>query len=203
MPRPCAHFRLLDDRVTLLAAKFVDDQAIAEVADPVNFQPDLERLAAFRLLVHAELEHFLEAKASENTDSIAVASSRGPLLLREFPELFGIAIALQKGMPPQESLEIGIFSVYVSEIVASVRKAIGENNGVKSASFLRLSLFAGKTLDEVDSALSSSLNSYGKIRGDLAHSSVTHVRTLQAPSAEQAAARELVKQLAQYFDVGR
>ena len=62
MAKTCQHFKLLQDRIANLTQKFVADQVAAEKSDPLTFAPDLDFLAAYRLLVHAELEDFLEAK---------------------------------------------------------------------------------------------------------------------------------------------
>ena len=77
MPTPCQHFALLQRRIDELSQKFIDDQVEAERLDPTTFQPDLDRLAAYRLLVHAELEDFLEAKAKERLAAITALISSG------------------------------------------------------------------------------------------------------------------------------
>lgn len=201
MPTPCPHFRLLEQRVEELTQKFVADQMKAEKDDPATFQPDLDQLAAYRLLVHAEIEDFLEAKAKNNISTISTRMSGGSPWMRLSPELLALAIGLRRSLPQDETLDFTRHSTFVAELLGAARNAIAENNGVKSQSFILLSLCAGKTLDEVDSTLSASLNSYGKDRGDVAHKSVTHSSSLQAPSAEVATARTLVQQIATYFDV--
>jgi len=201
MPTPCPHFRLLQQRVVELSRKFVDDQVQDEMANPATFQPDLDRLAAYRLLVHAEIEDFLESKAKDNISSIGARVNAGPTWMRQSPELLALAIGLKRTLPQDDVLDLARHSNFVGELIAAARGAISDNNGVKSQSFVMLSLCAGKTLDEVDGILSASLNSYGKDRGDVAHKSVTHSTSLQAPSAEAATARTLVNQIAIYFDV--
>ncbi len=201
MPTPCPHFRLLEQRVNELTHKFVDDQIQAEKDDPATFQPDLDRLAAYRLLVHAEIEDFLEARATDNISAIETRMSGGSPWMRLSPELLALAIGLKRQLPQEDILDLSRHSYFVSDLLGAARNAIADNNGVKSQSFILLSLCAGKTLDEVDSALSASLNSYGKNRGDVAHKSVTHSNSLQAPSTEVATARTLVREIAKYFDV--
>jgi hypothetical protein len=201
MPVPCPHFRLLQRRVDELSRKFVDDQVQDELANPATFQPDLDRLAAYRLLVHAEIEDFLESKAKDNIATIESRMAAGPTWMRQSPELLALAIGLKRELPQDDVLDLTRHTNFVGEVLASARSAISNNNGVKSQSFVFLSLCAGKTLDEVDGILSASLNSYGKDRGDVAHKSVTHSTSLQAPSAEVGTARTLVSQIAIYFDV--
>jgi hypothetical protein len=200
MPNSCHYFKHLKDRVDELEKKFVADQVAAELANPLTFQPDLDRLAAFRLLVHAEIEDFLESKAKANIVSID-AESKKQNWIKRYPELLCLAMALKKPFVVPESLDLNNFSVYISQVTSAARTAISENNGVKAGSFLLLSVCAGKTLDEIDPILSASLNSYGKNRGDVAHKSVIHSTSLQAPTAELATAQSLVTQIGLYFDV--
>lgn len=200
MPTFCAHFKLLKERLDELEGKFIAEQIAAETADPLNFQPDLDKLAAFRLLIHAELEDFLEQKAKENVSAISARLGVGRWM-RHSPELLALVLALRKPLPAAEALELGRFEQFIQEVIAGANAAIKDNNGVKSGSFVLLSLCAGKTLDEIDSVLSNSLNSYGKDRGDVAHKSVIRSTSLQAPTSELATAKVLVDQLALYFDV--
>ncbi len=201
MPVPCPHFRLLQQRVNDLSRKFVDDQVQDELTNPATFQPDLDRLAAYRLLVHAEIEDFLESRAKDNIAALGTRMTAGPTWMRQSPELLALAIGLKRGFPQDDVFDLTRHSNFVGELLASARNAISDNNGVKSQSFVLLSLCAGKTLDEIDVVLAASLNSYGKDRGDVAHKSVTHSTSLQAPSAEVGTARTLVSQIALYFDV--
>jgi len=203
MPQPCPHFKLLQNRFDELSIKFLTDQVEAERLDPTGFQPDLDRLAAFRLLVHGEIEDFLEAKAKDNVNAIATKISLNAPWMRGSPELIAVAIALKRPMPSLDHLELNKFSTFILELLSGARAAITDNNGVKSPSFLFLSLLAGKTIDEIDSVLSNSLNSYGKGRGDVAHRSVTHSTTLNAPSAELATALHLVNEIGKFHNVCR
>lgn len=172
-----------------------------ELTNPATFQPDLDRLAAYRLLVHAEIEDFLESRAKDNIAALGTRMTAGPTWMRQSPELLALAIGLKRGFPQDDVFDLTRHSNFVGELLASARNAISDNNGVKSQSFVLLSLCAGKTLDEIDVVLAASLNSYGKDRGDVAHKSVTHSTSLQAPSAEVGTARTLVSQIALYFDV--
>ncbi len=201
MPQPCPHFRLLQDRLDELTLKFMKDQVEAESLDPTGFQPDLDKLAAFRLLIHGEIEDFLEAKARDNVAAISARIASNATWMRQSPELLAVAIALKKALPGQDHLEQTKFSTFVSDLLSNAKAAISENNGVKTPSFNLLSLLSGKTIDEIDGVLSSSLNSYGKNRGDVAHKSVTHSTTLNAPSTELAIAQSLVREIAKFHNV--
>lgn len=200
MPTHCAHFKHLSGRVSALLQKFVADQVKDEKENPLTFQPDLDRLAAFRLLVHAEIEDFLEAKAKENIAKLE-ASMSGPHWGRRFPELLSLAVVLKRMPGFTQEFDSQKYNAFIKELIGAAKTAISENNGVKSNSFLFLSICGGKTVDELDMVLSGSLNSYGKDRGDVAHKSVEHSTTLQAPSAEIGTATSLISQIAVYYDV--
>ncbi|MDM9653919.1 hypothetical protein QU755_21315 [Pseudomonas wenzhouensis] len=202
MPTQCAHFAHLKSRLNDLRVKFLDNQINAEATDPTTFSPDLDSIAAFRLLMHAEIEDFLERKAKENLDRISlqlVGSTTGSS--RIFPELFYIAAVVNRPLEPGHAFDVTAFKGHISSMIGTARGVIKDNNGIKEGSFNALSVFAGKTADEIDSTLSASLNSYGKNRGDVAHQSIRHSSTINAPSAEFASAKNLVDGLALYFDL--
>lgn len=202
MPTQCPHFAHLEARLNDLRVKFLDDQIKAETFSPTTFTPDLDSIAAFRLLMHAEIEDFLERKAKENLDRInsqLVSSTTGSS--RVFPELFYIATVANRPLDPTHAFDVTSLKGHISNMIGTARSIIKENNGIKEGSFNTLSVFAGKTADEIDSTLSASLNSYGKSRGDVAHQSIRHSSTINAPSAEFASAKDLVEGLALYFDL--
>jgi len=200
MPKQCPHFKLLEDRVLVLKSKFLDAELKKEEKDPLTFDADNDQLAAFRLLFHGEVEDFLESKAKENIKKLE-QDLKHPRWVRSYPELLSLAMALKKQAPISDDFDLQKFKSFVDVLIAGANSSIKENNGIKSQSFLLLSICAGKTIDEIDTVLSSSLNSYGKDRGDVAHKSVTHSRTLSAPSTELANASTLVTQIGAYFDV--
>ncbi len=199
MSTPCLLFADLEARVNALTAKFIVDQTVAELANPTSFVADIDRLAAFRLLVHAEIEEYLELKAREGIDTLVREAVTSGYKLRSLPQLFGIATILSKSFMLSPPFDQAGFIVQFNGLVKMAHDSINANNGVKAASFFLLSILSGKMADEVDQTLSASLTSYGKSRGDVAHKSVTRVRTLLAPSAEAKTASDIVAGLKAYF----
>lgn len=197
----CPYWGHLHSRLTELSKKFVDQQIEYEIADPIIFIPDLDQLAAYRLLMHAELEDFLEKKAGEGIRSLYNAIG----IQGDFSEFYSRAFLLFS--LTKQSLQLIDFedrhSVIFSmqTLVDMALKEIKNNNGIKSRSFILLSFCAGKSIDQVDQELLASLKSYGKERGEVAHQSVTRTKTLQAPTTEKKNATELVEKLAKYFDI--
>jgi hypothetical protein len=202
MPSPCSRFSHLVRRFELLKGKFIADQVAQEQRDFVSFVPDLERLAAFRLLFHAEVETFLEAKARDGISAVdsALNSSDRQLDLSTF---FGLVSVLQLAVPSSSAANSTDFVDFVGRTLKQgALDKISKNNGIKQGSFVFLSLCAGKRLEQIDQALVATLNSYGEKRGQVAHNSVSKVSTIQAPSAELKSATEIIEALDRYFNDG-
>lgn len=201
MPTSCPLFGALSRRVKALTEKFVADQIMGEAADLAGFVADVDKLAAFRLLAHAEIEEFLESKAREGLETLKSALSAPGFTVRNSPGLFTLANALGEALAVSWPFDPTTFKKDAGKLIDAAEKAISNNNGVKGPSFFQLSIIAGKMPDEVDPSLGASLSSYGQSRGDVAHKSVTRVRTILAPSAEAKTASDLVQALGTYFDV--
>lgn len=192
---PCPLFVDLSSRIDALRDKFVRDQIAAESADPAGFTPDPDRLAAFRLLTHAEFEDFLEAKAREGLDALEHSFDGGASSIRANVSLLVIGALLAK--PPR--FEAPHWEAFAREVIAGARGVIKDNDGITKFSFSKLAVFSGKMPDEIDVALTAALSAYGKKRGDVAHKSVARVATIRAPSAESKDADDLLKSLQSYF----
>lgn len=185
----------LRTRIGVLRAKYVDAQLATERADPLTFVPDIDNLAAFRLLAHAEFEDYLETKARDGLAGIEAAFRSGQNTVRQNLSVLVIAMSLEK----QLRFELPDWPTDVVGLLRTAREWIGKNNGIKDASFTMLSVFSGKMPDEVDGALSASLSTYGTGRGDVAHKSAARVATIQAPSVEAQAVEDLIAGLDGYF----
>lgn len=201
MPKACSHYRHLSVRFADLKSKFLDSEINAENADPANFKADLDKIAAFRLLLHAEVEHFLESKALEKLDALASLLDGGGVWQRENPHALSMYCLVAFNLPANKEPSDESLRSHFSEVIDKARSMIKENNGIKEKSFALLSVFSGKCLDEVDSTTSSLLNSYGKERGEVAHKTVARTNCLSAPSAELTNASTIVSALSAYFDV--
>jgi hypothetical protein len=193
---PCTLYTDLETRVNALRYKFVQDQVELENKNPTAFTADLDRLAAFRLLVHAEFEEYLENKAREGLDHLDKGFKDGAQAIRANLSILIIGAMLGK----QAKFDSNQWKEFVGEVIKTARNAISENNGIKENSFTQLVVFSGKMPDEIDETLSSVLTSYGRSRGEVAHQSVTRVRTIRAPSAEAKEAEDILHGLKRYFE---
>jgi len=190
----CRRIRVTKTRVNEIKKKILNRQLLAEARDSIAFTPEPRHLAAFRLLVHAEIEDYLESKAKDGVDRLEAAFLAGKDSVRDNFQIFLVAHA------------VGVDLRYdarwvenVKAVIKAARKWVDDNNGIKERSFITLSILSGKMPDEIDAPLSASLSSYGTGRGDVAHRSTTRVTTLQTPSLELSTAQQLVEDLRIFF----
>ncbi|MCD9008238.1 hypothetical protein LDO31_18785 [Luteimonas sp. XNQY3] len=196
----CIHYAHLVTRFRELCEKFVNAEVQAELADLANFAADLDRIAAFRLLFHAEVETFLEEKARERLLGLEEAISGGSWH-RNNPHLLSLYLVCGSYIQDSEDRFDSDLQDHFRKVISAARKRIKENNGIKAQAFAFLSVSAGKSLDEIDATTSAMLNSFGKDRGEVAHNSAARSRTISAPSVERSNAAEIVNALSSYFDV--
>jgi hypothetical protein len=189
----------LETRINELIQKFVQEQIEAEQQDPLTYIPDLDKLAAFRLLVHAEFEEFIETKAKNALREKIQKIKSNDFKTREHPEIFAISNILSFQLPTEHPFDKAKFISSIESLIRAAEKIISDNNGIKESSFQKLSIFCGKMIDEIDEVLATSLSSYGKSRGDVAHKSARRVTTLLAPSIEAKSATDIVEGLKGFF----
>lgn len=191
----CPLYLRLEARLNILKDKFVRDQMVMELSDPISFSADLDHLAAFRLLAHAEFEEYLESKALEGLDLLENGFFNGAKAVRV--NINVLVIGAMLGKPAR--FDGAQWSEYATGVVKAARTVVSENNGIKAGAFSQLAVFSGKMPDEIDVSLASALTSYGRSRGKVAHMSVTRVRNIRAPSAEAKDADDLLRALQGYF----
>ena len=206
MPYSCNHFILLRARLASLAKTFLIDQIKAEKQSPNTFSPDLNKIAAFILLFHAEIEWFLEAKAkSRLIDIKARLQASGQISRIELPEFF----LLEKVVDVEKNSDVFLdekkLKDHVLSIIDKCCKRVDENHGVKEFSFLFLSYCAGKSFIEIEinGALKNTLNSYGKQRGSLSHKSLSQVTNINSAGTEFDTAKNILKSLSNHFSISR
>lgn len=186
----------LETRITALSTRFLDPQ-IANEAD-ASFIPDLDSIAAFRLLAHAEIEDWMERYASEELtqlkSNVATISLRQAYRVTNLAILFAVPVSFE--LPFDETKIRG----QLNETLARASQFLKDNNGIKAMSFCKLAMICGACVDEVDVSLVQALNSFGTARGMVAHKSSQRVTTLRAPSAEKTEATGLVQLLKMFFN---
>lgn len=194
-------FTHLRSRCQTIQMKFVKPQAMGEEEDPLGFMPDTDKLAAYRLLVHAEIEEYLEAKANKNLASLERSICAAPSV-RAMLNIYPLASLFDVSLPFTNPFDRVSFESQAKLAISKARKAIKENNGIKSQTLRHVAAITGKLPDEIDTTLSSALDSYGKGRGDVAHKSVARVTNISSPSTEVSEVEALLALLKDFFEEG-
>ena len=177
MPSPRYSYlvsRLAELRRRLLPRKF------SPTGSYTNQQYD--KVMAYRLLAHAEIESYLEDRAR---DVAGHAFTKWTLTGR--PR--NVIVSLMAFHLQQEPLNahkmreiLGGSRLHISDSVKSAtqsyHKMLAKNNGIKEENVLRILLPLGFEGTDIDSVWLSTVHAFGTRRGETAHSSI---RTQQPP----------------------
>lgn len=194
----CPFFAHLKTRVQILEQKFVAQQLADELTNPFSFVPDTDLLAAYRLLVHAEIEDFLERKARSELDQLERAfSGQKPII----PTMWTYQLAnhFSISLPHDFPFDDTRFRAATDTIVKRARETLADNNGIKATIYLVVCLICGFSIEKIDHTLGAALSTFGEARGDVAHKSTNRVTTIRAPSAEKKDVDDLVQAIYSFF----
>lgn len=141
----------------------------------------LDRSRGYRLLVHAEIEAFLEDITFEAARS---GISEWVRTKRVNDCLFCLIVSYHSGFivdsldeePPIPSEQRAKLKNSIKELVENAMKQYQQihatNHGIKEENLLRLVLPVGVRKDDLDELWITNLNEFGKRRGDVAHKAV-------------------------------
>jgi hypothetical protein len=143
---------------------------------------------AYRMLAHAEIEYYLEARAwrvvlnakkawdevgKPSRVLIALIAFSGQLM--EAPPISLTPVKANKVINPDKvKLDNKIILA-----VNCFKRVIEQNHGLKESNILSLFLPIGINSDDLDSVFLATMNTFGEQRGLIAHSSATFYRMLQ------------------------
>lgn len=204
-------FLHLETRCLSLIQRYVDPTVQAELdaaaqGNPLP-DPDFDSLAAFRLLSHAELEGYFEAKAGQAISNLDADFKAGNFMTTKFAALIFLHLWKQKKDPlwtnPAKNSkdDEGDFKRLAQESLGFARQFIKENNGVKENSITTLSALMGYFTSDLDDILIRELNQYGKNRGDVAHDSWTrNTRTFDSATVERTRLLGILKLIKDYYE---
>ncbi|WP_313088380.1 hypothetical protein [Atlantibacter hermannii] len=195
--KACAKFDEMSKRVKMLRTKLMTRQIRSE--NLPGFKFNIINSAAYRLLVHAEIEDYIESKAKEKIDIIRNDVNANGYQTKYIKEIFAISNELSFSLVPEKAFDQASFTACVNKLLKTAEEKINDNNGIKEASFTRLSVFCGFEKNAIDNVLLNSLESYGKNRGSVAHKSYGRVRNFLAPSAEVSVVEDIITLLKKQF----
>lgn len=175
---PSAKYRQLTRRLNKLRKHFLP--RISNTGDYTELE--LDRVRGYRLLVHAEIESYLEDRARFiANESVKRWCADGK------PK--AVVLALLSFHLKQERLSHQDLKDEYSGSKARVREAIraanqaynqvlSQNNGVREDSILKILLPIGMQPSDLDQTWLNTIDSFGAARGQVAH---TSIRTQQPP----------------------
>lgn len=203
-----SYFEHLKDRCSHLISRYLEPSIIDEakaLSDGVQMpDPDFDSQAAFRLLTHAELEGYFEAKATLAVNKLDADFKSGKVATSEFMA-FICNYFWMSGHAPSwgtDQFDKGKLKDYAQRSLGYFRAIISDNNGIKEASVFALSAAMGYGIDELDEVLINELNQYGKKRGDVAHDSWTrNIRTFESAEIEKSRILQILQMIKNYYEV--
>jgi hypothetical protein len=136
----------------------------------------LDRVRGYRLLIHAEVEAFLEDRVRQVANEVVKKWSTDKKLRHSLFSL--VAFYLKQEIVSHKLLKEEYAGVRkrleeaVNEANMAFNKAVSQNNGVREKDILRLLFPVGLKNKEIDSVWLSTIDSFGANRGEVAHSSI-------------------------------
>jgi hypothetical protein len=144
-----------------------------------------DKVRAYRLLAHAEVESYLEDRARDvvNNAFNKWRADRRPRAVLMSVMAFHLQ---QEGLSAQKLREVlDGTRQHVADAVNSATRAynkmLGDNNGIKEENVLRILLPLGIDAADIDPAWLTTIHDFGRTRGETAH---TSFRTQQPPDPE-------------------
>jgi hypothetical protein len=125
-----------------------------------------EKLMSFRLLVHAEVEHFMEEYAKSIIDKLYNEWVNNRTILPALRYLFIYSPNKFEGD------NIPSISDRISSCCQAFKARIENNNGIKQKNIISLFLPLGVTSSYLDNAWLATMSTFGSRRGSYAHKSI-------------------------------
>lgn len=185
-----------------LETKFISQQLHHETTDIASFVADTEFLAAYRFLVHAEIEDYLERKARDYLAQLKRQITTNPRpSISSVHWIYRLCAYFDIQLPKDYSFNQAAFFNKVEDAIKKGEEALSKNNGIKGESFKLAAFILGYQLDELDQTLIINLNNFGEARGVIAHRGLPRVRQqINAPSVEKNNVDAILNGIKQFFN---
>lgn len=144
-------------------------------------EKELDYSRGYKLLAHAEIESFIEDISTEKIKRAIInwKTNRQPsLTLISFLASYHSSWNIDDSVSNEEIIKISkgrIKSDSINKIIDLAHtqyiKRVKDNHGVREKNFLSMILPIGICEDTIDTNLTSNLDSFGKLRGEIAHNS--------------------------------
>lgn len=184
-------FKILEARLNELRSHMLP-KIFSETGD--YSEKELDSARGYKLLAHAEIESFIEDISKEKvlTAISEWKNNKKPSLtlisfLASYHSSWNIddeannedIIKISKGRIKKESIAKIIDLAHTQYV-----KKVNDNHGIREKNFLTMILPIGIDEDTVDTILISNLDSFGKMRGEIAHKSRCSLTATTNPQDE-------------------
>lgn len=201
MSSNCPYFDNLNTRLEELKNKYLQKD-IENERDGFLSEPDLDNIASFIILIHAEIEHYFECKAKEKLNIADRNFKNGTVIGKDMLSL--VYTRLMRDLTEKEdSLEItltGNLKSYTQEAIGVCRRIVKDNNGIKESSIKYISTMIGKPIDEVNSTLIAELDQLGKRRGEIAHKGKAQWKNINSANQEYTQIRNILDLIKEEYE---
>jgi hypothetical protein len=173
-------------------------QLLPRQFDPTGTYPDriISRARGYRVLAHAEIEHFIEERAQEVVLHALRDWNSSGLVRKTLLSL--VAFSGRNADPPPDTLLAASVSAQpkhdillhlkfrLDQAANAFFAAVNDNHGLKERNVLRLLLPVGIDPNDFDPLWLATMNSFGERRGEAAHISGSYgaVRHPPDPKSE-------------------
>lgn len=159
-----ARFKHLETRAKELRKRFLP----AKFSSTGTYSAEaLDKARAFRMLVHAELESYFEERAIDIVDSaFQLWKTKGKPSVPIVHLLTGVSEV--QGLPSELGTKTTALSI-TGSVVATYKKKINDNHGIRTANLLKILLPIGILEAKIDAAWLSTTDGFGGKRGATAH----------------------------------
>jgi len=156
---------------------------------PINFSPigdytdkQQDRARGYRLLVHAEIESYLEDVSRETVTQAIINwknQNKPSNIIVSFLASYHSSWSVTEEIKNEEIIQIAKSRKNVKDSVAEVidlaqkqfTQKLKENHGIKDKNFKTLILPIGIDIDSLDQTWLTNIDNFGTKRGDIAHNS--------------------------------
>jgi hypothetical protein len=164
---PSAKLRTLEKRIQALRQVFLP-QFFSGVGAYSPAQLDGAR--AFRVLVHAEIEDFIEGRALEVAKQAVTRWNTNQKVSKTLIHLLSNQIGHTAGLPTKIGSDLDATAI-VKKCWTQFNADKVKNHGIRIANILSMLLPVGIDEAEIDSVWLSTIDGFGAARGKAAHSS--------------------------------
>lgn len=160
--------------------KQLEKHLIGKISATGNYTPRrTDLIRGYRLLAHAEIEHYIEEMA---VDIVKGAYNKWTTEKKSSKVLTSLLIYTDLNMSLKQKVDNDYIDLdkRINKVVTSYFREVSQNHGIKEENILKILVPIGFEIDGFDQTLISTMNSFGSNRGQTAHKSAKVEQNMDA-----------------------